>query len=210
MIKMILALASITNSSVPEISSKIENWVMPSYGSEMQFDVKRNGKKIGEHYVTFKKENDQLIVNAETKIRVKFLFITAYKFDYKAKEVWQENDLKTLTAFTNDNGDISEVNYTYSDDSSPLYSTNHWNPNVLGADNVLNSITGKTNNVTISKMGWENLSIQDETRPALRHEYSGDLKDVTTWYDEKGRWVGLQFISEDDSIISYECNLCGI
>jgi len=75
---------------------------------------------------------------------------------------------------------------------------------------VLNSITGKTNNVTISELGWEEISIQDETRPALRHEYSGDLKDVTTWYDEKGRWVGLQFKSKDDSIISYECNVCGI
>lgn len=210
MITMILALASITNSSVPEISTNIENWVLPLYGEEMQFDVKRNGKKIGEHFVTFKQENDKLIVNAETKIRVKFLFITAYKFDYKAEEVWQENELKTLTAYTNDNGDVSEVNYTYKNDSSPLYSTNHWNPNVLSADNVLNTITGKTNNVTISKMGWENLSIQDETISALRHDYSGDLKDVTTWYDEKGRWVGLQFKSEDDSIISYECNLCGI
>lgn len=210
MMKMILALASATNTSLPEISTDMESWVLPLYGEEMQFDVKRNGKKIGEHFVTFKQENDKLIVNAKTKIRVKFLFITAYRFDYKAEEIWQANELKTLNAYTNDNGEVSEVNYTYQDKTTPLFSTNHWNPNVLNADNVLNSITGKTNNVTISEMGWENISIQDETRAALRHEYSGDLKNVTTWYDEKGRWVGLQFTSKDDSIISYECNLCGI
>jgi hypothetical protein len=210
MIIAFLALASVTSTSLPAISTDMEDWVLPLYGEEMQFDVKRNGKKIGEHFVTFKQENDTLIVKAGTKIRVKFLFITAYKFDYKAEETWQGNKLKTLTAYTNDNGDVSEVNYSYNDESSPLFSTNHWNPNVLEADHVLNTITGKTNDVTISKMGWENLSIQDKTLSALRHEYSGDLKDVTTWYDEQGRWVGLQFKGNDDSIISYECNLCGI
>ena len=210
MIKVALAIASITNSTVPEIKSKIDNWALPQYGSEMQFDVKRNGKKIGEHLVTFEQDQDKLIVNAVTKIRVKFLFFTAYKFDYKAEEIWEQNKLKTLTAYTNDNGKVSEVNYTDSDNGTPLYSTNHWNPNVVDADYVLNTITGKTNNVTISKLGWEDLPVTEGTRPAQRHEYSGDLRDVTTWYDENGRWVGLQFKSKDDSIISYECNLCGI
>lgn len=210
MIKMLLAIASLTSTSLPVISTNMENWVLPLYGEEMHFDVKRNGKKIGDHFVTFKQENGTLAVKAETKIRVKFLFITAYKFDYKSEEIWQDNELRSLNAYTNDNGDVSEVNYSYNDESSPLFSTNHWNPNVLEADHVLNTITGKINDVTISKMGWENLSIQDETVSALRHVYSGDLNDVTTWYDEQGRWVGLQFKGKDETVISYECNLCGI
>jgi hypothetical protein len=67
MIIAFLALASVTSTSLPAISTDMEDWVLPLYGEEMQFDVKRNGKKIGEHFVTFKQENDTLIVKAGNK-----------------------------------------------------------------------------------------------------------------------------------------------
>ena len=108
MIKLILALTSISpQTSEPTIN--IHDWALQSYGPEMSFNIKRNGNQIGSHEVNFKTSDEQLIIEATTKIRVKFLFFTAYKFDYKAKEIWQNGELVSLLSQTNDNGKRSEV-----------------------------------------------------------------------------------------------------
>ena len=90
-----------------------------------------------------------------------------------------------------------------------IFTTNHWNPNVLSQKSVLNTMTGRTNTVEISEVGKEMVRTGANKREAMRHEYDGDLTDVFTWYDEKKRWVGLDFKSKDGSVISYECNSCG-
>ena len=224
MIKLILALTSISpQTSEPTIN--IHDWALQSYGPEMSFNIKRNGNQIGSHEVNFKTSDEQLIIEATTKIRVKFLFFTAYKFDYKAKEIWQNGELVSLLSQTNDNGKRSEVKLDYGTDivnatnydvtfsntlDGMIYTTNHWNPNVLKANVVLNTVTGKLNQVQINQMGEEMVPIGSNKRIAIHHRYDGDLNNISTWYDEKLRWVGLNFKGKDGSIISYECNLCGV
>jgi|TARA_R110002096_G_scaffold257381_1_gene450764 Domain of unknown function (DUF6134) len=223
MIKLILALTSISQqATAPTID--IHDWALQSYGPEISFNIKRNGNNIGSHVVSFKSNDEQLHIVATTKIRVKFLFFTAYKFDYTAREVWQNGELISLLSTTNDNGKKSKVNLDYdtdivnvtSDDdsfsntlNSSVYTTNHWNPNVLNANVVLNTVTGKLNQVQISQMGEETIPISGDERAAIHHRYAGDLNNISTWYDKKMRWVGLNFKGKDGSIISYECNLCG-
>ena len=143
MIKIILALTTISHqTAIPVID--IHDWVLPSYGSAMVFEIKRNGKKIGIHQVDFKTNNEQLSIESKTKIRVKFLFFNAYKFDYNSLEKWKNGELVSLLSTTNDNGKKSTVNLasgtdiinvTINDDTHVnslddlKYTTNHWNPN---------------------------------------------------------------------------------
>jgi hypothetical protein len=223
MIKLILALTSISHQPIkPTID--IHNWAIQSYGPGMSFNIKRNGNQIGTHEVSFKTNDEKLYIEATTKIRVKFLFFTAYKFDYTAKEIWQNGELISLLSYTNDNGKKSEVKLDYGSDivkaindkdtfsntlDGLIYTTNHWNPNVLNANVVLNTVTGKLNQIQISQKGEEMVPTGAGERSAIHHRYDGDLNNISTWYDEKLRWVGLNFKSKDGSIISYECNLCG-
>ena len=183
-------------------------WAEHSYGPTIAFDVERNGKKIGTHTVTFEREGKQLTVMSNTRMKVRFLFITAYKFSYASEEIWKSGQLVQLTNSVNDGGEKSSS--TYQPDNAPgLYPTNHWNPAVLTQTVLFNTITGNENKVTISKGDLELVETGTGPREATRYTYSGDLTDVSSWYDNKERWVALQFKGRDGSTIRYVCRECG-
>lgn len=214
MIKTILTMASIAQqASTPVVN--IHEWAIENYGPKITFDIMRKGKNIGSHEVWFEDKDGLLHVDAKTKIRVKFLFFNAFKFDYHSTEIWDEGKLISMNSFTNDNGNESEVvlgsieNNKQTDYDAEIFTTNHWNPNVLGSTQVLNTITGKTNNVQIANVGWDMVPTVAGEIEATHHTYQGDLRDISSWYDEKWRWVGLSFKGRDGSVISYQCNQCG-
>ena len=90
---------------------------------------------------------------------------------------------------------------------SPLFPTNHWNAGVLGQTRVLNTLTGKINNVSILSKGIETVSTENGPIKATRYVYSGDL-DNEVWYDDLGRWVKMRFKASDGSTINYVCKSC--
>ncbi len=206
----------------------IPEWAMNAYGDEIEFEVRRKGKKIGEHTVKFTRDGETYYVDTETRLKVKFLFFTAYKLEYKTRETWQGNELVSIDTDTNNNGDKTRFDMGYAskavtvkdvrkdgvedtyDLGIGLYPTNHWNPYVLKTEQVMNTISGRPNQVTITPADWEMIEILDmEPRRAMRHDYAGELEDVSAWYDERGRWVGLQFKGGDGSTVSYHCIECG-
>ena len=89
----------------------------------------------------------------------------------------------------------------------PLFPTNHWNVGVLNQKVVLNTLTGELNQVEIIAKGIETLSSEQGEIKGQRYSYTGDL-DTEVWYDEMGRWVGMEFKGRDGSSIKYVCKLC--
>ena len=90
---------------------------------------------------------------------------------------------------------------------SPLFPTNHWNANVVKEKVVLNTLTGELNKVEIIARGAETLRSRHGEIKSQRYSYTGDL-DTEVWYDQKGRWVGMEFKGKDGSIITYVCQQC--
>ena len=208
-IMMQFALIVSTLSLMP--LSQIEpgyKWAAMAYGDEIEFAVRRKGKIIGKHTVSFKNTNDIFYVNSQTKLRVKFLFFTAYRFSYEVTETWNGQQLVAVEGSTNDGGDKTHVNQYFDTDNTPV-PTNHWNPYVLKQTKVFNTITGNMNSVTITAGDWEEVSTGTGMRYAQRYDYSGDLQNVSSWYDTQNRWVGLKFLGGDGSEIIYECIKCG-
>lgn len=212
------ALSSDIGTSVPE-------WALKSYGDDMLFTVKRNGKKIGTHAVKFHQEGDTFIVDTKTELKVKFLFFTAYKFEYTAREIWRNGRVQKVFAETNNNGEDLTYEMTFDADKVTVadgttnavfalepntYPSNHWHPKVLSAQVIINTLSGSPNSVEITPSEWEWVATAQEDRRALRYDYSGELADVASWYDEVGRWVALEFKGEDGSTITYECVRCGV
>ncbi|GHF11425.1 hypothetical protein GCM10017044_01480 [Kordiimonas sediminis] len=226
MLALLASTCILTASTAPTPKQITNDWALETYGPKMEFQVHRDGKKIGSHQVTFSEtEQGHLQVEAETRLRVKFLFLTAYKFDYKTKSIWQDSTLKRLDARTRDGGDVTEFSANFDmssvtiqmddkqkthDIQSPLFPTNHWNPSVLDRTSVFNTITGRVNDIEIIPRDWETIDTPNGPIKARRYDYAGDLQDVSSWYDEKGRWVGLRFKGRDGSTISYECVQCGV
>ena len=213
-----------TNLSTGDIETSVPEWALKSYGEDMLFTVKREGKRIGTHAVKFRQEGDAFVVETKTELKVKFLFFTAYRFEYTAREIWRDGKVKQVFADTNNNGEdfiyemtFDEETVTIADGSANAvfelapntYPSNHWHPRVLDAKVIINTLSGSPNEVKITPNEWELVQTGEESRRAQRYEYSGELANVSSWYDEAGRWVALEFQGEDGSTITYECVRCG-
>ena len=204
--------------------ASIPEWANRAYGEDLLFEIRREGRKIGTHRVEFNWEDGVFRVETRTRIKVKFLFFTAYRFEYTSSELWQDGLIDRVLAFTDENGKEREYSIDYEarrvtvqdgsnvvryDMETTPYPTNHWHPQVLSTSRVVNTLSGNLNNVEISPVSWELVPAGEGERRAMRFDYNGDLNDVSAWYDEQGRWVGLRFKGSDGSEITYECIRCG-
>jgi hypothetical protein len=191
------------------------------YGNELLFRVLRDGDEVGFHRVAFRPTgDDSLIVESEFLLEVKVLFFTAYRYRYTSTDVWRHGCLVSVDAMVDENGNQSFVRAGAEDQrltivgpsgvetaDAGIYPTNHWHAGVIGAERVLNTITGKVAEVRIVDDGVDWVMVNDGTYPVRRYHYTGDLRN-TVWYDDDGRWVKMRFTAEDGSTIEYVCAQC--
>jgi len=192
--------------------------------SSNHYDVLRNGKKIGEHTISFHRQGDALQVTAETHMRVRILFITVFRYHYKSEENWCGNELMAVHTRVDDGGDIQQTQAVRTEDGFRITrmaddqsneqpadaeddyirgtfpSTNHWNMAAIEADHLFNTITGRLNRVEVSLM--------DTPQPAFnRYAVRGELN-INTFYDADGHWRGMAFDHTDGSRIEFRCTAC--
>ena len=190
------------------------------YGPAIDFDVFREGDKVGFHQVRFERDGKDLIVSSMFQLEIEFLFFAAYNYLYQSEARWRDGQLVSLKADVNDDGKPSYVEAVREDKrmavtigderltvESPLFPTNHWNASVLPQSRVLNTLTGRINNVEIEPRGREEVATESGDVPATRFAYTGDLG-AEVWYDDAGRWVKLRFEARDGSVIDYVCRRC--
>jgi len=190
------------------------------YGSGIDFDVYRKGKQVGRHEVRFTQTDDRLEVESRFEIAIDFLFFTAYRYVYRSSASWQAGELASLLAEVNDNGNLFSLTARRDGNrmaldrsgerdlvSAPLLPTNHWNAGVLGQTRVLNTLTGRVNNVRIVPKDREQVSTERGPVTATRYLYTGELS-TEVWYDDAGRWVKMRFEGTDGSTIDYVCRRC--
>lgn len=191
------------------------------YGDELAFGVYRDGKRVGEHRVSFRVDGDAIVVEVRFNVDVRFLGFSAYRYVYTATERWQDGRLVALAAETDDNGDRTQVSAVEVGDllrvrgpsgaveaPAGTFATNHWNPGVLDEDLVINSITGALSHVRIEERGVQQVQVDGAAVSARRFVYTGDL-DNEVWYDDDGRWLKMRFRAEDGSTIEYVCERIG-
>ena len=201
-------------------AGSLSEFVMKNYPEELVFDVFRNDKLVGQHVSTFQNSANGTIVESTMTLQVKILFVTVYSFRYTSSAQWCGEQLIELVAQTNRNGDITNVEVSRQLDKlnvsmnnrsvlapNNAIPTNHWNPAVLTRKQVINTISGQLNEVTIEPCKLGNALIENSTTDAVCHEYSGDLT-TRVWYDSQGRWRGLEFKADDGSTITYRCRHC--
>lgn len=190
------------------------------YGAGIDFDVYREGKKVGYHKVRFDRDGKDLLVSSEFHLKIRILFLTAFEYLYQAEGRWRDGHLQRLEAAVNDNGTQMSVEAKLSGglvavtsaagtvtERAPIYPTNHWNASVLPETRVLNTLTGKINDVGIERRGREQVATEAGQVSATRYAYTGDLE-ADVWYDDAGRWVKLRFAARDGSVIEYACRRC--
>lgn len=190
------------------------------YGEEILFSVYRDGSEVGFHRTRFARDGGELLVDSRFELKIRILFVTAYRYSYESHARWRDGKLHRLSALVDDDGNTRRLEAAWHKDemviestdtretvTAPIFPTNHWNAAVLGQRQVLNTLTGAVNQVAITP--HEETTITTERGPvrARRHRYTGDLE-VDVWYDEAGRWVAMRFEGKDGSTIEYRCEFC--
>lgn len=207
--------------AVPKTSTAATFDPITAYGPEIVFDVYRKGERIGLHRVAFRRDNGVLIAESRFAITITILGLPVYNYEYTSTGRWRHGRLLRLEARTDDDGAVSEVyaernngrlkvraSGVQSVAPADLYPTTHWNPGVIGATQVLNTITGHINTVRMRNLGTDDVVTGASRRMARHFVYEGDLE-TEVWYDMRGRWVKMRFAGKDGVPIEYRCRLCG-
>ncbi|WP_262695729.1 DUF6134 family protein [Kordiimonas aquimaris] len=190
-----------------------------------EYEIFRKGKEIGTHRVCFAKINGEFHVIAETKMKVKFLFITAYRYWYVSKEIYRDGELKSLKAYIDDNGKKwstaavrnaggfhIETDEIENHITQELFTTNHWDKNVINHELLYNTLTGELNEVSINPYivpEGENTITPRKLQydDANIYNVRGEL-DINSIYGTDGNWLGMYFTHKDGSLIEFRCKDC--
>lgn len=214
----VLALGDSSATATSITAAPVDPFLL--YGGEIDFDVYRKGEKVGFHRVRFNGDRNDLTAQSEFSVRIDVLMIPVYRYLYRSESRWQNGVLERLNASVDDDGTPSEVIVSTHDgririkapDQSvitapPLFPTNHWNHRVTAEDRVLNTLTGRINDVRIEPRGREDVMTERGAVTATRYSYTGDLE-TEVWYDAEGRWVKMRFDGKDGTPIEYICRRC--
>ncbi len=173
----------------------------------LYFDVTINGDPMGYHYVEYSRDGDELVVDINIDLRVKFAFITVFKYIHENQERWQGDTLMSLRSETLDSGDNFFVNAQREDGilavegsrgeyevEGSVASTTYWNySSMTGNDRMLNSQKGDLLDYTLTRQGTETIMARGEEIEADKYFLDSKI-DTTIWYDtETKEWVKLEF-----------------
>lgn len=202
-------------------AEKLAPWDL--YPKGLTFDVKRNGDRVGRHTVAFKRIGKaKFQVNSMMTVSVTLLSIPVYRYRYISETAWQDGQMTRLMAEQDDDGDVSRVRAVRQGQTwtitgpkarvqseNPLYPTDHWHFGVIKQTEVLDTLTGKITDVTITPGEVDRIRAQGRSVNATPYRYTGDIN-TTVWYDHAGRWVKMAFEAGEGSNMEYYCIECGL
>lgn len=184
---------------------------------EYRFGVFYNDRRIGEHVYEVASDADATRVRSRADFQVKLLFVTAYRYQHQANELWQDGCLSGLSSVTNDNGTRYQVVARRRQAGAELTSLApdtevvdlrgpcpasfaYWDRSRLQQGALLNSQTGDIAAAELIEEGSE--SIDGETAVRYRLE-TDDLAPIRLWYRRSDdAWVRLE-TTRDGATLQY-------
>lgn len=188
----------------------------PAAQTKLVFQVLRDGSPVGQHSFTFARNGDTTDVDIATRVAVKMVFVTVYRFEHDGHETWRGNKLVAMTSKTNDDGTQHQLKVAAQGDSlriaadgknttapAGILPASLWEAGVVKQSELLNTLDGKRMNVTVSDLGQETVKAGGRHTSAHHYKIVGGLtRDV--WFGPGDTLVRMQFAAKDGSTIVYE------
>ena len=167
------------------------------------FRVTRAGSDIGVHRVNVTRDGADVRAQTDIDIAVKFLGITAYRYEMSYTEVYRNGLLQSFDARSNDDGDRGYVKAVRSGEMLEIdgsgYSgpapgtsvpTSYWRMDCLGVSPWISTQSGKLFAVNATEIA------PPPQAPAGSRAWNvtdnGEYT-VKLWYDTTGDWTGCSF-----------------
>ncbi len=209
---MLLLLAALITIASPDDTVAPQ----PQPGEEIAFDVFRGDSRFGEHSVSFREEDGDLVAEVRVRLRAGLGPITVFRYEHDAVERWRNGRLVSLEARTLKDGDELRVSasqqdgrlivesvtpdgprtFEYSADALP---SSHWHGYPSTALELINTETGAPLPVEIQPLGAEAVPADGGSVDARRFRLEGTLT-VDLWYDSEDDWASTAFTARDQQI----------
>ena len=186
---------------------------------EVNFDVIRKNKVIGNLTTKFLEENENLILHSILDIEVKVLFIPAYKFFQETKETWSNGNFLAIDGFT-DFEDDREYKIDGKDEEGffrakgmdglleldeNIIPLNYWNKGILKEKELFDTQKGIVRQISVKKLKDEKIKINDTKLLAEKYIFNatknpkdkGPFPEYTLWY-HKEELLKMEFKNPND------------
>lgn len=180
-----------------------------------RFRVFLDRDEIGTHDFVLKKEANGDVLTSAARYRVKVMFVEAYRYEHASNEHWRNGCLTGIDATTDDNGKRTEVRGRRDGDvlavnaggrsfkaTDCVMTFAYWNPAILERRQLLNVQTGELQDVTVSPLGEETLSLPTGPQRARRHSITTRDFRIDVWY-AGNRWVALESRTSSGKLLRY-------
>jgi hypothetical protein len=164
------------------------------------FRVLLDGRDIGRHTFTRDASGDGARVVSEASFDVRVLFLSVYRYEHHAEELWRGGCLVSLQARTDDNGERKDVNAR---PGGCISSFAYWDPVVVRAERLLNAQTGEVVPVRTTALGMESIQVRGRPISASRYRLRGPALAIDLWY-AGAEWVALESSLEGGRRLRYE------
>tara|TARA_B110000438_G_C15755016_1_gene624688 strand:- start:26 stop:712 length:687 start_codon:yes stop_codon:yes gene_type:complete len=183
--------------------------------NSIEFEIHRNGKNIGKHIFSFKKDEDQLIVYSEINFEIKKLGVLLYKYHVKGTEIYKNGNLVKFNSKTLQNKKSKYVNLDLKDSDFIIDGSSFkgkvpndyilgtwWNHSIVKSKAQISAVSGRIINQKVTFLGKENLNINGKKYKSLHFNFSSTDKslkknkklDTDVWYDEESlNWIKASF-----------------
>ncbi len=175
----------------------------PAWAAETaaHFAVMRSGNRIGEGRVVYQREGTGLRVRLAMEAKVKFGFITVFRYRHESEELWRDGRLVALDGRTDDDGKEYQMTARAGAEGIAVEGTrgsfiapadvlplSYWHPDTVKQSLLLDASKGRLLAVDFVAGARETIDTDRRDVLARRYDASGDLK-FSLWYDTLGAWV---------------------
>lgn len=167
------------------------------------FRVFRDGSDIGIHRVSVSREGDSVRAQTQIDIAVKFLGITAYRYELAYTEIYRNGLLQSFDGTANDdgdrgyvkaarNGDVLEIDGSGFSGQAPGASvpTSYWR---MPALNTTPWISAQDGELLAVRTTETSPLPQSPNGARVWRATNGAEYTVDVWYDAAGDWTGCSF-----------------
>ena len=184
---------------------------------EWNFRVYLDDKEIGYHNFSLVEDNDRQRLVTEADFRVRFLFLTAYRYEHTNQEIWNGSCLQEISSKTDANGKKFSVRGYQAGGGFSVESAEglnevgdcvktfaYWNPDILNEPRLLNSQTGELLTVEIEAVAEEQLNVRGTEVTAQRYHLVAKNMQLDIWYSKDNRWLALESTVKGNRKLRYE------
>jgi hypothetical protein len=179
---------------------------------QMAFAILSGDDPIGHHSVTFERRGEDLAVDIDIAIEVRFAFFTLFRYRHENRELWRDGRLVSLDTKTDDDGTPYAVKARATPDGlwvegaeggflapKEIIPTSYWNPATIEQTRLLDTQRGGLMEVSIQPFGKDAMATGSAVVPLRKYAITGDLN-LDVWYSEQGEWAKIAFEARGTTI----------